>query len=198
MDIEAVMSSPYRTVMLAKASDADQVRGLESFEVIALCETPRGIAQARAMAQCPNTIALMWGSEDLVAALGGSASRFENGTLRDVARYARAQVLLAAGEYDVGALDAVYIDFTDLEGQRGEAADAAAMGFMATPCIHPSQVPVIRDAYRPSASRLQWAQEVVALAQRHGGAFRMGGQMVDGPVLAQARQLLLRNGEGLP
>jgi citrate lyase subunit beta/citryl-CoA lyase len=70
MDIEAVMSSPYRTVMLAKASDADQVRGLESFEVIALCETPRGIAQARAMAQCPNTIALMWGSEHFATSLG--------------------------------------------------------------------------------------------------------------------------------
>lgn len=195
LDLEALRDSPFRKVMLAKTSAADDVRGLDDFEVIALCETPQGLAEASTIAQCPNTIALMWGAEDLVACLGGVASRFDDGTLRDVARYARAHVLLAAGQHDVGALDTVYIDYADLQGQRAEAADAAAIGFMATACIHPSQAAVIRDAYRPSPDRLEWAKEVLALAENRGGAFGVDGQMVDGPVLAQARQLLRRSGE---
>jgi citrate lyase subunit beta/citryl-CoA lyase len=164
--------------------------------VIALCETPLGIAESKAIAECSNTIAVMWGAEDLIAAIGGSASRFEDGTFRDVARFARAQVLLAAAQYGVGALDAVFTDFADIEGQRREAIDAAAMGFMATACIHPSQVDVVREAYRPSASQLQWAKDLLEMAMKHSGVFRMGNQMVDEPVLAQARQLLRRAGEG--
>lgn len=89
------------------------------------------------------------GADDLVASLGGTSSRFPDGTYRDVARAARSAVLLAAGAAGVAAVDAVHLAIDDLDGLRDEALDAAAVGFAATACIHPSHVPVVRAAYAP-------------------------------------------------
>ena len=194
-DLDTLRSTDFRMVMLAKTSSADDVSSLAPLEVVALCETPGGVHAAHEIAACLNTIAVMWGSEDLVAALGGSASRWADGSLRDLARYARARVLVDAGAHGVGSLDTVFLNFGDLEGLRREAEDAAAMGFMATPCIHPSQVAVVRDAYRPTEAQVAFSKEVLAQAAEHGGVFRLGDVMVDGPVVAQARQILRRAGE---
>jgi citrate lyase subunit beta / citryl-CoA lyase len=192
LDVAMLVDSPYRTVMLAKASSADEVRSLEAFGVIALCETPAGITAVDEIAACANVVGLMWGAEDLVAALGGYSSRHDDGSFRDVARYARARTLLAAGARRLVALDAVHLDIADLEGQRVEAADAAAMGFSATPCVHPTQATVVRQAYRPTPAQIAWAQRVLAAEHGREGVFRLDGLMVDGPVLAQARQILGR------
>ena len=194
-DLDAVSSTDFQMVMLAKTTSALDVLALAPLQVVALCETPQGVHNAFEIAQCSNTIAVMWGSEDLVAALGGSASRWPDGSLRDLARYARAKVLVESGAHEVGSLDTVFLDFGDLEGLRREARDAASMGFMATPCVHPSQVSVVRDAYRPTDLQVAFAKEVLEGAASHGGVFRLGAVMVDGPVVAQARQTLRRAGE---
>jgi len=192
LDLAMLITSPFRMIMLAKASSAQEILSLDSFSVIALCETPRGVVSAEDMAQCANTLGLMWGAEDLVAALGGYSSRHEDGAYRDVARHARARVLTAAGANDCCALDAVFLDFADLDGQRREALDAAAMGFSATVCVHPSQVEIVRAAYQPTPAQVTWARDVLSEAARHDGVFRVGGLMVDEPVLAQARAIMSR------
>ncbi len=81
-----------------------------------------------------------------------------------------------------------------LAGLRAEAEDAAALGFAATACIHPSQVPVVREAYRPDAERLEWARAVLAAAASEAGVFAFRGEMVDAPVLRQAEALVRRAG----
>ena len=116
------------------------------------------MAQADRIAALANVSALMWGAEDLVASLGGTSSRKPNGRYRDIARMARARVLLAAGARGKAAIDAVHLDIADTKRLTIEATDAAASGFAATACIHPSQVEVIRDAYRPDAKTVAWAQ----------------------------------------
>ncbi len=194
-DVAALLESPYRTLMLAKTSSADEVRSLARFDVLALCETPEGVMAVEEIAACPNTVGLMWGAEDLVAAMGGYSSRRDDGTYRDVARFARARTLLAARARRLIALDAVFLNFEDLEGLRAEASDAAAMGFTATACVHPSQTAVVRAAYRPTPAQLAWAREVAEAADVEGGVGRVGGAMIDGPVVTQARQILRRGGE---
>jgi citrate lyase subunit beta/citryl-CoA lyase len=192
LDLEALATTPYDLVMLAKTESADQVAGLSPRQVVALCETPRGVLAATEIAACPATVAMMWGAEDLVAALGGRSSRRPDGPYGDVARHARSQVLLSAGAYGVAAIDAVHLDIGDLEGLRGEAIDAAASGFVATACIHPSQVAVVRDAYRPTEEELAWAQRVLAAAVDARGVFSFEGRMVDSPVLRHAEHIVER------
>lgn len=192
-DLAALADTAFRTVMVAKAESAEVLRGMDQrFALVALCETARGVAAAEELAALDRVAALMWGAEDLVASLGGTSSRRADGRYRDVARLARARVLLSAGAYGKAAIDAVYVDIPDADGLSAEATDAAASGFAATACIHPSQVETIRSAYRPDDASLVWARGVLAAAEGERGVFRFEGRMVDEPLLRHARMLLDR------
>lgn len=189
-DLAALRETPFRTVMLAKAEDPAALDALEGYRVVALCETPRGVEQAGALARHPSVDALMWGAEDLVAGIGGRSSRGADGAYRDVARYARARVLIAAAAAGKDAIDAVHLDIADIDGLVDEATDAAASGFAATACIHPDQVAAVRRAYAPAPADVAFAEAVLAEAETQPGVFRFRGRMVDEPVLRQARRTL--------
>ena len=193
-DLATLSQTDYRRIMVAKAEAPKRLARIDArFDVVALCETAKGIAQADRIAALDNVVGLMWGAEDLVASLGGTSSRKPNGRYRDIARYARSRVLLAAGSRGKAAIDAVHLDISDLKGLAVEAADAAASGFSASACIHPGQVAVIRDAYRPGDDDVSWARSVLSAAQSERGVFAFEGRMVDEPVLRHARALLRRS-----
>ncbi len=192
-DLATLSQTDYRRVMVAKAESAPAIARLDPrFEVIALCETARGVAVVEQIAAQDRVVAVMWGAEDLVASLGGTSSRTPKGKYRDVARVARARVLLAAGAAGIAAIDAVHLDIADEKGLSREARDAAASGFAATACIHPAQVETIRAAYRPDDDALAWARGVLAAAEGEGGVFRYRGRMIDEPVLRHARTVVAR------
>ncbi len=191
-DLAAVREAGYRTVMLAKAESTGQVDLLGELRVVALCESPAGVEQAAALAAHPSVDALAWGAEDLVAGLGGTASRRPDGRYRDVARYARSRVLVAAAAVGKVAYDAVHLDLADDAGLRAEATDAAASGFAGTLCIHPRQVPLVREAHRPDPAAVADARALLAEAERSGAVFAWRGRMVDEPLLRQARRTLAR------
>lgn len=197
-DLAAIAETMYRVVLVAKAQTAEEVSRTE-MQTIALIETPLGAVNVNDIAAAPNVIGLMWGAEDLVAGLGGSSSRFgpdepRTGTYRDVPRTVRSTVRLAASAYDRFAVDAVHLDIDDVEGLRHEVLDAVALGYHATACIHPSQVATIRDGYRPTPEEVDWASALMSAADEHSGVFTFDGRMVDGPVLSQARAILMRAG----
>lgn len=196
LDVEAIAGTAYTTVMLAKAESAAQLdavaNALPGVRIVALCETARGVLAAEALARHEATSALMWGAEDLIASMAGRSSRDARGRYRDVARHARASVLLAARAHGRGAIDAVHVDIGDLQGLREEAEDAAASGFTATACIHPTQAAVVRAAYAGTDDERAWAEAVLEEATRQPGVFRFRGRMIDEPVLRQARRMLER------
>jgi citrate lyase subunit beta/citryl-CoA lyase len=192
LDLAALDRTPYDVVMLAKADRAEQVRALAPLRVVALCETPAGILAAPAIAE--HAAALMWGAEDLIAALGGRSSRRADGSFRAVAAHARSAVLLAAGAAGLPAIDTVSVDIADVATLAAQAEEAAGCGFAAVACIHPSQVEVVRAAYRPGPEELDWARRVLAAAVGERGAFRFDGRMVDAPVLRHAEQIVTRAG----
>src|SRR2546423_344479 len=90
---------------------------------------PRALLPGAECMREDTAVAVMWGSEDLFAALGGTANRNPDGTLRDVARHVRSASLLAAKAYSRLALDSVYLDIKDTDGLRAEVDDAVAVGF---------------------------------------------------------------------
>ncbi len=202
LDLAALADTRLRTVMVAKAgpellaSLPALASTLPGVRVVALCETAAGVLAAPELARRDEVVALMWGAEDLVASLGGTSSRRADGSYRDVARHARAAVLLAAGAAGKAAIDAVHVDIADLDGLRAEAEDAAASGFAATACIHPSHVPVIRAAHAPTADQLAAARALLAAAAANpagpDAVFTHEGRMVDGPVLRHAEAVLRR------
>jgi citrate lyase subunit beta/citryl-CoA lyase len=188
-DVRLVAELSLPRVMLAKAEHPDHARALPG-EVVALIETARGVERAGALAEVPNVIGLMWGADDLVAGMGGTASRKADGTYRDVARYARARALTAAKACGLLALDAVHMDIADLDGLAEECEDAVAVGFDATVAIHPGQLATIRSAYRPSEERLGWAHRLLAYVGADRGVTTFEGRMVDGPIYRQAERII--------
>lgn len=196
-DVEALRGTGVRTVMLPKAADpvalADVAQLLDA-DVLALCETAAGVLNAATLAAEPGCAGLMWGGEDLTADLGGRSSRRPTGEYLSHVVAARTAVLLAAGAHGKTAVDGVYLDVHDADGLAAETADAVAMGFAAKASIHPRQIPVIRDAFRPDDDALAWAREVVA-AVADGGVATVRGRMVDEPLLRQAWTLLAAAGE---
>ena len=193
-DLAALATTGYRTVMLAKAEAASDVESIGGgYRVIALCETARGVLAAADIAAHPSVVALMWGSEDLVASIGGTASRDGDGRYRSLAVHARSHVLLAAGANGRAAIDSVYLDLADRDGLAGEVRDAAASGFAAPACIHPGQVATIRSEFAPDATEIAAAVAVLAAAENAPGVFQFEGQMVDEPVLRNARSVVRRS-----
>jgi citrate lyase subunit beta/citryl-CoA lyase len=176
-------------VMLAKAERAHDMYWLEC-GVIPLVETARGVEWASELAERQNVLGLMWGADDLIASMGGTGSRRADGGYRDAARFARARVLTAAKSCGRLAIDAVHMDIADVEGLAAECRDAVAVGFDATAAIHPSQVTVIRSAYRPSAEQINWARRLLVYIGEERGVTTFEGRMVDGPVFKQAERIL--------
>ncbi|MEZ2189304.1 CoA ester lyase [Corynebacterium sp. CCM 9204] len=201
-DVSAVRGSPYRTVIVPKIIDhvPDAVRGLN---VIALIETPQAVLNLGELAADPDVVGLYWGAEDLCAYLGGTHSRFQPdegapadrpGHYRDALRLSRSLMHLHAAAVGKFVVDAVHADFHDDRGLYEEATDAARSGFAATACIHPRQVDVIRRAYAPEPGQLARARLIVKEAAQHPGAFKINGEMIDAPLIAQARRLVSRAG----
>ncbi len=142
----------------------------------------------------PRLEALTWGAEDLSADIGASASRDAAGGLTGVFALARSLTLLGAAAADVTAIDTVFVDFRDDEGLRRECMEAERDGFTGKMAIHPSQVPVINDAFTPSREAVADAEAVVrAFAGSQGlGVTSIDGRMLDRPHLRRAERILAR------
>jgi citrate lyase subunit beta/citryl-CoA lyase len=138
-------------------------------------------------------IGLTWGAEDLSAELGAHANRDAQGRWLDPYRLARVLCLAGAAAADVPAIDTVYVDFRDTEGFRLECAEACRDGFTGKMAIHPAQVPIINEAFTPSADAIAHAQALVAAfaADPAAGVVGIGGVMYDRPHLTRAERLLL-------
>lgn len=192
-DLEALEHTDYTTLMLPKCETSTHIAALAPRHVIALIESPLGAVTVFDTLGAANTIGVMWGAEDLVAAMGGTSSRADSGSYRAVAQHVRSQTLLAAKARGVFALDSVFLDIPDLDGVRTESEDAVAVGFDGKVAIHPSHIPVIRGAYAPSAEESEWAHAVLEEAENNRGVFTFRGGMVDAPVIQHARRVVARS-----
>lgn len=189
LDLAVLAELGLPRVMLAKSEDPVGLAAIEH-EVVLLVETPRGVERVSQLAEQHHVRGVMWGADDLVAGLGGTTSRHADGRYRDVARFARSRTLIAAKAAGRLAIDAVHMDIADTAGLAAECEDAVASGFDATAAIHPSQVPVIRAAYAPSAEQVDWATRLLAHVGDDRGVTTFQGRMVDGPVYSQAERVL--------
>ncbi|PPR60881.1 MAG: hypothetical protein CFH10_01356, partial [Alphaproteobacteria bacterium MarineAlpha4_Bin2] len=105
----------------------------------------------------------------------------------------RSQVVLAASEARIEALDTVWIDINNLDGLVDEARKARALGFSGKAAIHPSQVAPINEAFSPTKDEITTARRIVeAAAGDYSGAIQIDGKMIDEPVVIAAHRTLAR------
>jgi citrate lyase subunit beta/citryl-CoA lyase len=180
--------------MLSKcetAADLVVVRSVlsPSAELVALIETAKGLARLQAIAEYSGVSRLAMGSLDLMAELDVPSN---SPTLM----VAAAQLVLASRACDLPQPIAGVTPALNAEQVQRDMAEALQIGFGAKMCIHPMQLQPVRNALKPSADELAWAQRVMQAWQASlatgtaAGAIQVDGKMVDRPVVLRAEQVL--------
>ncbi len=137
---------------------------------------------------------LTWGAEDLSAQIGSAATREPDGRWTPPYQLARDMCLFTAMAAGRQPIDTVYVDFRNLAGLAEESRIAARDGFTGKMAIHPDQVATINAAFTPSASEIEWANEIIALFRDNpsSGTLALRGQMIDRPHATRAQRILAR------
>lgn len=203
-DLRAVLPGGPAGIVLPKARGPQDLQALAALigrwerpgagtGLIAICtETVEGTLSlmARSWAH-PRLHGLMWGGEDLSAALQGTSSRGADDGYTPPMQLARSLCLFAARAAGVWPIDAVFVSHADDAGLAVEVAAARRDGFAAKAAIHPRQIAVIHRGFAPSAAEIAWAAEVVAaVGGQDSGVAVVNGQMVDAPHLKRALAIL--------
>jgi citrate lyase beta subunit len=202
-DLAAVVQPGLDVLNLPKPQSADDVRA--ACEAIARAErtngvtrpvrlllnieTPRALRDAAAIATAdPRVMGLQVGLGDLFEPLG--IARRELAAVQQVLFAVR----LAAGEAGVEAYDGAFADVRDTQGYLAEAQLARRLGFAGKTCIHPSQVALANETFRPGDEEIAHALRVTQAAEAAGaqgvGAFLVDGRMIDRPFLLRARSIV--------
>lgn len=164
----------------------------EGGALLPLIESAAGLDAVREIAAAPQVARLLFGHLDFQADLGLACGQDETELVP-----VRLQLVLASRLAGLPPpIDGVTTETQDLALVQSHAARALRGGFGGKLCIHPAQVAAVHAAFAPSASQADWARRVVAgFDAAQGGVFSLDGRMVDAPVVALARQLLLRAGQ---
>ena len=207
-DLESVMAGSPDGIVLPKATSADVARlGAEldeleqrhgipqgSTRIIPIStETPASLFTMGGYAG-PRLAAITWGAEDLSVALGAKRTTDAEGEWLMTFQLARSLCLLAAGAANVTAIDTVYTDLGNPDGLRKQAEEADRDGFTGKLAIHPAQLEVVNQVFRPSADEVAYARRVVeAFETADGeGVIALDGRMLDRPHLHRAEETLAR------
>ena len=174
---------------------AESMAGLEegSIKILAIAtETPQIIMNMPGLAakRPERVVGLIWGAEDLSSAIGAGDPRQADGAWRPAYHQVRNQCLFAAHAMEVAVMDTVFVDFRDPEGCRRSAEMARYDGFTGKIAIHPDQIPIINEAFTPTAAEIAFAERVVAAFEGGAGSVSIDGKMFDVPHLKAARRML--------
>ena len=190
-DIRAAAMVSVHGVVVPKVETPEQidaVRGRipDGWAVLVGLETAMGVHRAvDVLGAGPD--AAYFGAADYITALGGVRT-----TRGDEVLYARSHVALAGRLARVPTVDQVVTAIRDGDAFRRDALAGRAIGYAGKLCLHPDQVAIAHECFSVTEEQLDWACRVLAIAERESadgrGVFAVDGQMVDEPMLRQARQ----------
>lgn len=176
----------------AKISDLERANGIKigTVKIHAMIESAHGVEHAYQIAAASTRVeALTLGGQDLTADLG--VQKTHDGIELS---YARGRLVIAAKTVGIKVFDTVWTDINDPEGLANESKLAVQMGFTGKAAIHPSQIKIIHDAFKPEKNELRRAFRIVEAAEKAEsegkGVISVDGRMVDGPIVKRAFHLI--------
>ena len=188
-DLAMVVAARPQGIVLPKADAAGlataRARLHATQSLVALVESVAGVVALRDIAATPGLSRLAFGSIDfgLDAGIPGTDHELD---------FVRSRFVIESRFAGLPApVDGVtpVVDQPDVVTR--EAERARRFGFGGKLCIHPAQVALVNAAFAPTAAEVDWAEQVVAAANRRpGDAFLLAGQMIDRPVVARAHAVL--------
>jgi citrate lyase subunit beta / citryl-CoA lyase len=206
-DLEAVIGPRVQAIALPKTESPEHVQLVA--EIIDEIEAVRGMAVGRtkilAMVETASAffriaeiarahsrlVALTLGAEDFAL----SAGMLPEAEGLFMPKQTCVFAARAAGILPMGFVGTV-AEFHDLDGFRKTVRRSRRIGFVGASVIHPSQIAILNEEFRPSTEEVDHARRVVAAydkALAEGvGAVTVDGKMIDVPVVERARLLLER------
>lgn len=207
-DLEALVAPEIYGFMLPKVQSARHVqliaevldeleaeRGMDRghTRIVAMIETAEAFFHVKEIAAShPRVVALTLGSEDFALSVGMVPEA-------EGLFYPKQQIVLAAraaGILPLGFIGTV-ADYKDLEAFRATVRRSRRIGFTGASVIHPSQIAILNEEFRPSADEVERARRIVSAfevaAKGNAGAIEVDGKMVDIPVVERARRTLERH-----
>jgi citrate lyase subunit beta / citryl-CoA lyase len=176
-------------------SELEQSRGLPDghIKLIAMIETPAAFLSIGEIVRAvPRIVATNIGGEDFATACNMEPTD-------ETLLYPKQHMIIAANAAGIMPLGyaASVADYSDIAAFRAMVRRSRAYGFMGAGCIHPTQVTVVNEEYRPSALEVAWCRKVVEgyeVAKRAGRAsFSIDNKMIDIPVVERAERMLARD-----
>lgn len=163
---------------------------LRKIWIMPIIESALGVIKSYEIASsCVEVCALAFGAEDFTKDIG--AQRTKEGKESFVAR---SMLVLGARAGSVIPIDTVYSDVEDMEGLYNSAKEAQSLGFEGKGCIHPRQIEVIHQAFKPTEEEFLWALKVKKAydeAREKGlGVVALGTKMIDPPVVERALRVI--------
>lgn len=215
-DIAVVLAGRPDGVMMTKAAGADEVHhvsqllaeaekahGVEvgSTQIWAMIESALGLVNVEAIcAADPRMTAVFFGAGDYAADIQvkrislGSFRRHPLPAIEYI--YARGRVVAAARAFGLDPLDVGSSDVRDMDLNRAMAEFSAQMGFRGAACFSPRQVVVVNKVYGAAPDDVEWADSVLTavadVQQGNKNVAVVNGEMIDGPFVENARQILAR------
>lgn len=199
-DLDALVPQNVHVILIPKVETAEHVRAVDARAekarkaaglkqpcfLMPIVESALGCFEAPYIASAsPHVVGLTIGLEDYTADIG--AQRTPEGR---ESFWARSVVVNAARAAGVTPIDTVFSDVSDAEGLRAACLEAKALGFEGKGCIHPRQVPVVHEAFAPSADEVEKARRIVLAFEeaekKHLGVVSLGSKMIDPPVVKRA------------
>ena len=199
-DLPFLVDHNVHTILIPKAESGEQITAVverikeldagRTIFLMPILESALGVEKAFEIASAhPWVVALAFGAEDFTKDIG--AARTEAGTESFVAR---SKLVLAARAAGVQPIDTVYSNVANEQGLLASTREAIMLGFDGKGCIHPRQVMVIHEAFRPAEKDVAYACKVAEAMERAeargDGAISIGSKMIDPPVVARAMRVL--------
>jgi citrate lyase subunit beta / citryl-CoA lyase len=191
------VDGPEHVQLLAEVVDeVEAERGMApgTTRLIAMVETAAAFFRIAEIARAhPRLCGLNLGAEDFALSAGILPEAEGLFMPKQMAVFAAR----AAGIMPLGFIGTV-AEFHDLDGFRQTIRRSRRLGFIGASVIHPSQVPILNEEFRPSPNEVDHARRVLAAydkALAEGvGAVTVDGKMIDVPVVERARLLVEREG----
>lgn len=207
-DLEATVGPGLTGVFAPKVDRPDDVvrydalvdyfeerNGGAGVEYIVPVETVHGIQNCAAVATASPRMGAMIGPTaehaDIAKAVG---YEWTEGGLESL--YHRTRILLACRAAELHPLTALWERIADLDGLRTFAEQGRGMGFRGMVVLHPSHVPIVNEAFTPSAKDIDFYRSMVEAyddaARRGDGAVMFGEIHIDKAHADKAREWLDR------
>jgi citrate lyase subunit beta / citryl-CoA lyase len=147
-----------------------------------LIESALGVESAFDIARAPGVAGISLGESDL---------RSETGVLEAGLDWTRSRIVNAAVAAGLPRPpQSVYPHVHDDEGLAISCARGRELGHLGRTAIHPRQLPIIVQAYLPTAEELERAEATVERLDAVGVGVLEGGEFIDAAMLGAARQVV--------